>query len=90
MERKRSRLDIINDILKAIQDKKGEIKPTHLMYKANLSHTQMNNYLEELMAKNFIRKIKVKDKDYIAITEKGYQFIQKIKEMKEFEESFGL
>lgn len=90
MEGKRSRLDIINDILVAIQEKKGEIKPTHLMYKANLSHTQMNNYLQSLTNKNFIQRIKVKEKDYISITEKGYQFIQKIKEMKAFEESFGL
>ncbi|MFH1376922.1 MAG: winged helix-turn-helix domain-containing protein [Candidatus Woesearchaeota archaeon] len=90
MERKRSRLDIINDILVSIQEKKGEIKPTHLMYKANLSHTQMNNYLQGLIEKNFIQRTKVKDKDFIAITEKGHQFIQKIREMKIFEESFGL
>jgi len=90
MERKRSRIDIISDILISIQLKKGEIKPTHLMYKANLSHTQMNNYLDELILKNFIQKIKVKDKDFITITEKGYQFLQKLKEMKQFEETFGL
>lgn len=90
MERKRSRLDIINDILVSIQEKKGEIKPTHLMYKANLSHTQMNNYLQELIDRNFIKRTKVKDKDFIAITEKGYTFIQKIREMKSFEESFDL
>lgn len=90
MERKRSRLDIINDILLSIQAKKGEIKPTHLMYKANLSHTQMNNYLQGLIERNFIKKIKVKEKDFITITDKGYKFIEKIQEMKEFEETFGL
>lgn len=90
MERKRSRIDIISDILLSIQQKKGEIKPTHLMYKANLSHTQMNNYLDELMEKSFIQKIKVKDKDFITITDKGYMFLQKLKEMKEFEQTFGL
>lgn len=90
MERKRNRLDIINDILTSIQEKKGNIKPTHLMYKANLSHTQMNNYLEELIGKNFIQKTKIKDKEFITITEKGYTFIQKIREMRDFEESFGL
>lgn len=90
MERKRSRSDIIGDMLASIQQKGGEIKPTHLMYRSNLSHTQMTSYLEDLIDKNFVQKIRKKDYEYIIITDKGCQFLQKINEMKEFEKTFGL
>jgi len=91
MDRKRSRSDIIGDMLASIRQKGGEIKPTHLMYRSNLSHTQMVSYLEELIEKNFVQKIsKKKNYEYIIITDKGCQFLQKLNEMKEFEKTFGL
>ena len=90
MERKRSRIDIIVDMLASIQNHGGEIKPTHLMYKSNLSHGQMSLYLEELLEKHFVEKIKKKDYDYVIITEKGINFFHKLREMKEFEKAFGL
>jgi len=90
MARKRSRMDIIVDMLLSIRDKGGEIKPTHLMYKANLSHTQMNSYLEDLINKELVGKINKKDHEYLIITNKGRTFIAKISEMREFEKTFGL
>lgn len=89
MVKKRSRLDIIADMLYAIQEKGGEIKPTHLMYKSNLAHNQMKSYLEELVEKDIVKKIKRKNYDYVIITDKGFGFMRKLKEMKEFEETFG-
>lgn len=90
MPRKRDRLDIIEDMLSAIQTKGGEIKPTHLMYKSNLSYGQMQSYLEELISKELIKKISRENNDYIIITDRGHEFVNKLKEMKEFETSFGL
>ena len=90
MTRKRSRVDIIGDMLSSIQKNDGEIKPTHLMYKSNLSHSQMQSYLEELIKKDFIMKVKKKEYDYIIITDKGCEFMQRFSEMKEFEKTFGL
>ncbi|RMD67193.1 hypothetical protein D6817_02180 [Candidatus Pacearchaeota archaeon] len=87
---KRNRIDIIEDILTSIKNK-GRIRPTHVMYKSNLSHRQMKSYLEELLEKNFIRKVEGKsNNNYLTITETGIKFLEKIREMKEFEEAFGL
>ena len=90
MARKRDRISIIEDMLTSIQNKGGEIKPTHLMYKSNLSYNQMNSYLEELLQKDLVKKIKKKNYDYIIITDKGFEFVNKIREMKEFEKTFGI
>ena len=91
MAGKRSRVDIIVDMLSSIQEKGGRIKPTHLMYRSNLSHTQLKSYLEELIDKNFVAKI-LKDKsyEYVILTDTGSRFLEKLREMKEFEKTFGL
>jgi len=90
MEGKRTRIDIIADMLTAIMNKGGTIKKTHLMYKSNLSHTQMKGYLEELVEKDFIKKVAKNNREYISITDKGHEFAGKVKEVREFEKSFGL
>ncbi len=87
---KRTRLDIIGDMLNSILDKGGKIKPTHLMYKSNLAHTQMKQYLDELMQKELIRKVRKENSVVIEITDKGCELVKKLREIKEFETAFGL
>lgn len=90
MPKKRSRLDIITDMLASIQEKGGEIKPTHLMYKSNLSHVQMTSYLEDLLQKEAVLRISRNNRDYLIITEKGELLLRKLKEMQEFSRTFGI
>lgn len=90
MEGKRTRVDIIGDMLSSIVGKGGQIKPTHLMYKSNMSHGQMKTYIDDLVQKEMIKKLKKGNYDYIIITDKGHEFLQKLREMKEFEKAFGL
>lgn len=84
-------MDIISDILGIIQDKGGTIKPTHLMYKANLSHTQMKAYLDELAEKGLIEKNSSGENlGYLSITKKGRDFSLKYAQVREFKNTFGL
>ncbi|MFW6025363.1 MAG: DUF4364 family protein [Candidatus Woesearchaeota archaeon] len=91
MGKRRSKLEIIMDMLDAIVKKSGEIKPTHLMYKANLSYNQMQSYLERLIENEFVERIKEdENKNYIKITKKGRKYSIKLKETKEFQDALGL
>lgn len=90
MEGKRTRVDIIGDMLSSIVGKGGQIKPTHLMYKSNMSHVQMKTYIDDLVNKDLIKKVKKGGYDYVIITDKGHEFLQKLREMREFEKAFGL
>jgi len=90
MERKRSRIEIIHDILKIIHAKGGQIKKTHLMYKANLSHNQMKSYLEDLIKNELLENKTSENKVSIHITKKGENFSIRYSQIKEFEKTFGL
>ena len=89
-EKRRSKLEIINDMLKSIQNKGGKIKPTHLLYKSNLSHSKMKEYIGELMKKGMVDEILEKKKKMFIITDKGYNFLLEFERIKEFSDSFGL
>lgn len=90
MAERRDRLDIIGDILKAIQDKGGRIKPTHLLYKSNLSHEGMKRYIDELKMKLMLLEEEDKNQNkFFVITDKGLKFLQDYKKIREFTDSFG-
>lgn len=90
MERKRNRTEIMHDMLKLIQEKRGNIKKTHLMYKANLSHNQMKGYLNDLTKNGLIENKPSDKKVSLNITDKGRDFFLKYLQVREFEKTFGL
>jgi len=87
---KRTKIDIVYDMLKAIEAKGGKILPTHLLYKSNLSHKRMKLYLEELKKKNVIQETIIKEKKYYEMTEDGWRFLHKLKQVREFTDAFGI
>ncbi len=89
MAKKRNKIEIVSDMLKTLQER-GKLKPTHLMYKANLSHGQMQSYLEELINNEMITKMDNKGYEYLIITDKGSTFLQKLRELNEFQKAFGV
>ncbi len=91
MSRKRDRLEIIHDILKAIQEKRGDVKPTYILYKSNLSHQMLTEYMSELISKGFIlEKSAKKGRKYFELTEKGYNYIRDYKIIRNFVDSYDL
>ena len=89
MNTRRSKIQILYDMLRFIQS--AELaKPTHIMYKANLSYQRFKKYLELLEEKEFVTKIKKKRSTYFQITEKGRKFVRSFRQVQEFSEAFGL
>ena len=89
---RRNKLEIIHDILQLIKQKSGRIKPTHILYKSNLSYSMMGEYMEELTGKGLVKEVQLssgKGRTY-EITRKGNEYLAKYKLISEFTDSFGL
>lgn len=87
---KRDRLQILHDVLSAIQEKGPEAKPTHVLYKANLSHKVLTEYMEEVLSQNLAQEKEVDGKKTYSLTEKGFKFLQDFQVVQNFLESYGL
>ena len=90
MSTKRDRLQVISDILRAISEKNGQIRPTHILYKANLSHKMMDEYLTELIEKGFITEHRKKRGKTYSLTKKGFEYLKNYKMIVDFIDRFGL
>ena len=71
--RRRDRLYIIADILVIA---KSESPKTQIMYKANLSFAQLNEYLSFLLETKLIASNAHKEKTVYKVTSKGMRFLQ--------------
>lgn len=87
---KREKLQIIHDILSVLMKKGGSSRPTHILYKANLSYAMMDQYLNELVKKGLVIIRKQDDVKIIALTDQGYQYLQNYQKVKSFMDTFGL
>ncbi len=76
--RRRGQLSIIADILGIT---KGATLKTQIMYKANLSYTQLNEYLKFLLTTNLIGQTVVEGKEVYKITPQGINFLHKHNEL---------
>ena len=80
---RRTKIDIINDMLVSIREKGGKIKPTHLMYKANLSYSTLRKYLSTMSKRGLIVKVRNYEGSVVyRTTEKGKRVLDRLKEVK--------
>ncbi len=78
--KRRDKLYIIAEILEIA--KEGVLK-TQIMYRANLSFTQLNNYLKLMEKMNLIDKKVENGKEFYKATPKGLEFLQRYREITE-------
>jgi predicted transcriptional regulator len=76
--KRRDKLAIVADILEIAMD--GTLK-TQIMYKANLSFVQLNEYLEYMQNNHLLNKLDINNKEVYITTEKGLDFLQKHSEL---------
>ena len=76
--KRRDRLYIIAEILEIA--KEGTLK-TQIMYGANLSFTQLNDYLGFTLKINLLEKTRRNEKKVYKTTEKGMDFLQRYREI---------
>lgn len=85
----RSQIRIYADILRAIEREKGNAKPTHVLYGANLSHDRLVKYLAQLKEQGLIEEKGDSDRMTYSLTDKGIVFLNEFKRISQFAEAFG-
>jgi len=78
--KRRDKLGIIAEILEIARN--GTLK-TQIMYKANLSFAQLNEYLKFMLEIRLLDKLNTTGKEVYIATEKGIDFLQRHSELKE-------
>lgn len=76
--KRRDKLYIIAEILDITKD--GALK-TQIMYRANLSFTQLNEYINFMLKLKLLEKNVENDKEKYRATEKGLNFLQRYREI---------
>ncbi len=78
--KRRDKISIIAEILEIAKD---ETLKTQIMYRANLSFAQLNDYLEFMLKIDLLKKFLNRGKVVYTATEKGTDFLQRHCELTE-------
>lgn len=89
MSKKRSRLEIIRDILDILRKRK-EVKITPLIYRSNLSNNSIKAYLHELLESKLISNCGNGGRKAYKIEDKGMRFLEEFNKMKLISDAYGL
>ena len=84
-------MQIVADLLTATEQSGQEgIKTTSLLTKANLSHSRLSKFLENLTGAGLINRIEYDGKNTFVITGKGRQYLESYVKFASIAGSFGL
>jgi len=84
-------MKIVADLLQVTKESGVDgIKTTSLLTKANLSHSRLNKFVENLTGAGLINKIEYDGKNTFIITSKGKQYLESYRNFHDLADSFGL
>jgi len=87
----RTSMQIIGDLLTVTKESGEEgIKTTRLLAQANLSHTRLSKFLDNLTGSGLINKIEYDGKNTFVITPKGRQYLEDYQKFSNVAGAFGL
>ena len=87
----RTSMQIVADLLQVTKESGLQgIKTTSLLTKANLSHSRLGKFVENLTGAGLINKIEYDGKNTFIITAKGGQYLESYKRFQSLADSFGL
>lgn len=87
----RTSMQIVSDLL-TVTEQSGldGINVTSLLTKANLSHSRLGKFLNNLTGAGLINRIEFDGKNVFVITSKGRQYLESYKNFQNLADSFGL
>lgn len=87
----RTSMQIVSDLL-TVTEQSGVngINVTSLLTKANLSHSRLGKFLNNLTGAGLINRIEFDGKNVFVITSKGRQYMESYKSFQNLADSFGL
>jgi len=87
----RTSMQIVADLLTATEQSGQEgIKTTSLLTKANLSHSRLSKFIDNLTGAGLINKIEFDGRHTFILTPKGRQYLESYQQFSDIAESFGL
>jgi predicted transcriptional regulator len=90
--KKRSRLELIMEILEAINSEEG-ISPTWLSIKVNLSYDRVKKILDDLIARGLVESLpsdERKGSTKLVLTTKGVELVKELRKIKSLLRDYGL
>ncbi|MEM0000347.1 MAG: winged helix-turn-helix domain-containing protein [Desulfurococcaceae archaeon] len=90
--KKRNRLELVLEMLEVINEE-GEINPTKLSLKVNLSYDRVKRILNELAEKGLLMTVPSDERKgsvVIALTPKGANLLRELRRLKSLLEDYGL
>ncbi len=87
----RTSMQIVSDLLTVTEQSGASgINVTSLLTKANLSHSRLGKFLENLTGAGLMNRIEFDGKQAFVITPKGKQYLESYNRFQTLADSFGL